>query len=196
MTNTETSWFQRHRRLIGIGIIVVLGVAGFIFIAGLAPWSRLNNEEQELDLYSGRARFTRYFMCCQIKQEIRETPLSEVLGISTPTNEEKWVYVNIFQPGISISPHCIYHGAFFQIDKLGKWWSVGNLDQSAQMKTSRQLLQVWREGGSYFAADHYFNILEEWIIDRNSDQPITAADIPDDLATRSLAEYTKQRKKH
>jgi hypothetical protein len=166
-----------------------------MFAPGLiAPWSRLNNEEQELDLSSGRARFTRYFLYCQISQNVRDTPLSEVLSSASGGHEEEdWVTVNIFQPGVSNSPHCFFHGAFFQIGQMAKYWEIGNFTPEARAKSARQLLKVWRDGGSYLAARPYFDSLMESIVARSSDQPTTVDDISDDLADRILAAYAKER---
>ena len=160
----------------------------------VAPWSRLNNEEQELDLLSGRARFSRYFLYCQVRRDVHETPLSEALGAGgEPAGGERWVKVNVFQPGVSNSPHFYYHGAFFQIGQLGKYWQTGRFDRGARAKTARQLLRVWRDGGSYHAAEPYFEHLLEWIVSRDGDQPTTSQDIPDDLADRSLAAFAEER---
>lgn len=197
MASHQKSRLRRRRRLvIGIGVAAVLAAAAVItFMPGLvAPWSRLNNEEEELDLFSGRARFTRYFLYCRIRQDVRGTPLSEALAAGGgPGSGERWVKVNVFQPGVSNSPHFIYHGAFFQIGELARYWETGNFDRKARAKTARQLLRVWRDGGSYHAARPYFEHLVEWIAVRDSDQPATGNDIPNDLADRSLAAYARGR---
>jgi hypothetical protein len=190
MEEGRITWLRIHRRLALIACAVLAGAAVVvIFAPGLiAPWSRLNNEEQELDLLSGRARFTRYFFYCQISQEVRETPLSEALDSSDKNDgKEQWVKVNVFQPGVSNSPHFIYHGAFVQTGQLAKYWETGNFTPSARAKSARQLLKVWRDGGSYHAANPYFENLVELIVERNSDEPITVDEIPDDLGGRSLS---------
>lgn len=190
MAGERTTWLSRHRHLlVVIACALFAGAAAVvIFAPGLiAPWSRLNNEEQELDLLSGRARFTRYFFYCKISQEVRETPLSEVLDSSHNNNgTERWVKVNVFQPGGSHSPHFIYHGAFAQTRQLANYWEIDNFTPSARAKSARQLLKVWRDGGSYHAADSYFENLVELIIARNSDEPIRADGIPDDLGDTRL----------
>ena len=181
--------------LICAAVVVALVVAVAAFIPGyVAPWSRLNNDEQELDLFSGRARFSRHFLYCRVGRELRETPLSEALAAGGgPERGEKWVKVNVFQTGASNSPHFYYHGAYFQIGQLAKFWEAGNLDPTARAKTARQLLRVWREGGSYWAADAYFDHLLECILARDPDQTTTADDIPNDLADKSLAAYAQER---
>ena len=60
-------------------------------------------------------------------------------------------------------------------------------DQQARAKTARQLLQVWRDGGNYFAARPYFDLLYEEVVSRVAGRPITPEDLPDDLAERALA---------
>ena len=194
MMRDNTSWFGGRRRIVVLLAIILLGACIYCVIALLVnPWSRLYNEEQELDLNSGRARFTRHVFYCQVRQEITETPLSRAISTSGKQGgNEKWVKVNVFGLGTSNSPHFYYHGAFFQIGELATYWERGNFDQKAREKTAQQLLQVWRDGGSYRAARPYFEHLVEWIISRDSDQPTTADDIPDDWADRSLAEYAEK----
>ncbi|NLF30040.1 MAG: hypothetical protein GX591_04035 [Planctomycetes bacterium] len=168
-----------------------IGAAAIVvFAPGLiAPWSRLNNEEQELDLSSGRARFTRYVLYCQVSQEVRNTAISKALGSSRGSEgDEGWVMVNIFQPGVSHSPHFLYHGAFSQITGLEIHWDMADFTQDARAETARQLLKVWRDGGSDSAADRYLDNLAGTVV-WDSGQPTTADAIPDDLAQKSLTEY-------
>ena len=193
MTIAENSWFGRHRRFVVIlAITVILVAAGIIcFMPGLvAPWSRLNNEEQEIDLYSGRARVRRYFLYYQVRQDLRETPLSQAIASDGPSGtSEQWVKVNIFQPGVRHSPHFIYHGAFAQANQLAILWVLYKCDPKARAKTSRQLLLVWRESGSYLAGDDYLRHLREALPDEEDGGQVISADkIPDDIAEQTLAE--------
>jgi len=185
----DASWFRRHRRfLIVSALVVFVGVAAVIVFAPsyVARWSRLNNEEQELDLNSGQSRFSRYFLYCLISQEIRPTAVSEALaGDAREPGERKWVMVNIFQPGLRVSPHFTYHAAFAEIRALAMLWEVFEYGPGARTKTARQLLRALRQGGR---ASRYVSYLLEWTESRSWPPPPTADDIPDDLVARSLGD--------
>ncbi|MBI5723004.1 MAG: hypothetical protein HZA50_03520 [Planctomycetes bacterium] len=193
MANGGTSWFRRHRRpFIVFALILLCAVIYCVIVSFINPWSRLYNEEQELDLYSGKARFTHHVLYFQTRQDVSETVLSHATsqGGDQPTNE-KWVKVNVFGFGFRQSPHFIYHGAFGQIAELEKYWDLGNFDVASRAKTARQLLMVWREGGCYSAAREYFELLMKGIRSRPDGQPTTVGDVSDDLADRAITAYNK-----
>ncbi len=149
-----------------------------------------------MDLFSGRTRLTRYFLYCQVGREICETPLSEALAEGQDQERgEEWVKVNVSQPGNPDSPYIVYHEVQREMLILAVLWKLGNLDQEARAKTARQQLRVWREGGFDSAVRPYCDHLAELIDARDSDQPITADDIPDDLADRSPAAFAEEQSK-
>lgn len=197
MANYDQSWLQRHRRLFILLGLLLLGAVIFCIIESYRnPWSRLYNEKQELDLYSGRARITWHRLYVQTGQEIRETALSQSLGASGERpSDEKWVTVNIFGFGVNISPNFAYHGAFAEINGLTQYWEVYNFDEAARAKIARQLLTVYREGGFYFGANELFAWLEQWSASRPMGQPTTAKDVPDDLVERCLSTRYEASKK-
>ena len=197
MASYDQSWLQRRRRLFSLlGLLLLGAVICCVIESYRDPWSRLYNEKQELDLYSGRARITWHRLYLQTGQEIRETPLSESLGSGGEhASDEKWVTVNVFGFGGGISPHFAYHGALADIDTLAKYWEMYNFDEAARAKTARQLLKVFRHGESYFADREFFRWLVEWSTSRPFGQPTTAKDDPDDLLERCLSTREEASKK-
>ncbi len=187
MAHGEASDLRRHRwPAIGLRAFF-LGVVVYFVAVLLNPWSRLYNEEQELDLNSGRARFTRHVLYFQVWQDVRETPLSQAVNASEKVpGDEHWVMVNVFGLGTRKSPYFTYHGALAQVQLLANYWDTGDFDAAARSKTARQLLRVLREGGY---PGGYFKLLDEGLISRPSGQPTTDRDIPDDLDERALTAY-------
>ena len=201
METEAKSWAGRYRRLlIRLTVAVLLvAVVVVVFVPSLvAPWSRLHNEEQEIDLYSGRARVTRYFLYRQVGQDVHETPLSEAIAKNgRPDSGEKWVMVNIFQPGVRHSPHFRYHGAFGEANTLAKLWESYDCDAEARAKSGRQLLRAMREGGSYFVGGDYLHLLRETLGPDPVEGPAVAASrIPDDLVDRVLAKRAAEKQQH
>ncbi len=149
MANCDKSWRQRHRRLLILVGLLLLGAVIFCVIESHRdPWSRLYNEKQELDLYSGRARITWHRLYVQTGQEIRETPVSESLGsISEHASDEKWVTVYVFGFGGGGSPHFIYHGALYDVGTLAKYWERYTLmKQLARRRPGNCSRYIAREG--------------------------------------------------
>ncbi|MFW6066076.1 MAG: hypothetical protein ACOC9S_04585 [Planctomycetota bacterium] len=195
MSTDYPSWWEIHRRrIIKWGIVLFVLVA---FVLGfmpwlIAPWSRINNEEHEIDLYTGQARFTRHILYLQVGREVKETPLSEAIGADeNPPQQRQWVKVNIFQPFMRRSPYFTHHGAFGMARYLEDLWVRGDFTPEARAKSARQLLRLWREGGA--SADrpytqYIWDLAEEAERRRKS---VRADVIPDELVDRILAELNE-----
>lgn len=197
MKTENASWAGRHRKLV-ISLplaVLVLAAIVILFMPGLvAPWSRLNNEEQEMGLCSGRARFTRYFLYVQVTQNVVETVLSEVLAKDESENcKEQWVKVNISQAGTRNSPHFTYHGAFARANALANLWRFYEFDAGARQRSAHQLLRAMREGGSYYVGGEYLRLLEEVLGPEPKEGQSTSIDkIPEDLVERTLAKHAEE----
>lgn len=189
MNGKESSWLGGHRRLV-VSVVCLLVLAGGLavtFAPGVVapPWSRLNNIEQGIDLYSGRIRVTRHFLYLQVSREVCETPLSKALaGTDYRQKGGKWVKANVSQPGASNSLHIPYPGAFAHTGFLTRLWQTGNFDEGARAKTAAQLLRVWRERRGRGAAEEYCDALLECVVSRDPHRPTSADEIPDDLPAR------------
>jgi hypothetical protein len=187
---------MKAKRIVPISAALVLAGAAVVvvFLPGLvAPWSRLNNEEHELDLCCGRVRVTRHFLWVQVGQEMLETPLSQALAGESAGGGPQWVRVNTFQPWVRTSPNYLYHGAVWYANATRIHWDMYKCDPAARAKISRQLLRVLREAGSDSAGSDYLRLLDESLHPREGSGRATAAgDIPDDLVDRALALRAQQ----
>ncbi|MGC9453636.1 MAG: hypothetical protein ACP5HU_02120 [Phycisphaerae bacterium] len=197
MSTDYPSWWEIHRRRIikWAVVLFLLLVLVLAFMPGLiAPWSRINNEEHEIDLFSGQARVTRYILYLQVSQKVRETPLSEAIGADeNPPEKRQWVKVSIFQPFMRRSPHFTYRGAFAQARRMESSWETGEFTPEARAKSARQLLRLWREGGSCRAADPHLQHLRDLAEQaERRRKPVRADDIPDDLVDKILAEMKER----
>lgn len=191
MDDEAGSWLGRHRKLIIFVAIVV--VAAIVFMPGLLG-SRLNNEEQEIDLWSGRARFTRHFLFCQVRREVRPTALSETIALDgRAVTKEQWVRVVVKEMGLGKNCHFRYHGAFAEANGLARLWEFYEFDTEARAKSAKQLLRAMREGGSYFVGSDYMRLLQETLgHDPVEGRTIAASEIPDDLVDRTLAKRAEE----
>lgn len=132
------------------GVVAVLLVAKVYSI--FFPWSPLLYWREEIGLDTARMRSTTYL--CRVCIYSREEPtlLSEVLQTPRTSVETRWGAVNTFSPGVGISPHHDFHGAFAQISNLEASW--GNLRCSPEAKrlTAQALLDLWRSSNEGYQA--------------------------------------------
>ena len=102
-----------------LGIVCLLVVVLLIGSSPLFPWTPFNCWHEDVDINTGKIRYSRYLLFYCVKTEIRDSPLSLALlpqernGV-TPD----WRRVNTFSPGRRVSPHHMFHGAFYQIREL------------------------------------------------------------------------------
>ncbi len=188
------SWLRRHRKFV-IFAAVVAAVA-VVFMPQVFG-SRINNEECEMDLWSGRERITRHFLFCQVRQELKQTPFSDAIARTGPAaTEERWVTTFVTEMGIGKLASSIWMWAPVRARDLERLWTMAKFDPEAQGKSARQLLWAMREGGSSYPSRDYMDLLRETLGPGTLESRTTAANqIPDDLADRALARRAERARK-
>lgn len=141
-------------------LVALIGVPIALCLVGVIPWTPVNCEYQDVDISSGRLRFTRCFFWIPVRQQVEDSALTkflapEDLGRAPP----EWRRVNTFSPGVRHSPHHRYHGAVSQIESLSGLWDLSQFTPGARRASARRMLELWRRGGSYFAASEYLDAL-------------------------------------
>lgn len=145
---------------------VVLGLAGAsalvvavplaLSLLGLLPWSPINCWQYEVDLHSGRIRYTRYLAFIPVSQRIDESALSRAL---LPDEEQgsqpDWRLVMTLSPGVSNSPHYSFHSAMDQIGKLETLWHSAGASAADRRSSAMRVLELWQEGQCDDAAAPY-----------------------------------------
>ena len=137
---------------------IALAVATLAVVAALATmtplfdfwfrWSPINCRYEEVDIATGRLRFTRYCLYRKVSEEIRPSALSaclpeEVIASATP----QWHRVNTFSPGLNHSPHHAFHGAIFQIQELERIWNdreFYGFPDELRRQSAQHVLALWR----------------------------------------------------
>ncbi len=146
--------FKKRRFWLVILIFAVL--IGFIVTYPLIfAWSPLCCRCQEVDIKSGRIRYTRYLFYCKISEKIEDTILTEELGEFAEDVQPDWHRVNTFSPGVRHSPHYVYHGAIGQINKIAMTWQLFPFSDEAKRQVARTILSKWQADGNYFGVDDY-----------------------------------------
>jgi hypothetical protein len=154
------------RHLVIWTTIAIAVLAALLFVVPLFfPWSPINCRYQDVDIMTGRLRFTQYLLFCKVSERIEDSPLSKALPPDmVATAKPDWQRVNTFSPGVHHSPHYIFHGAIGQIRMLGGIWEISKqygLTDDLKQKTALHVLALWQHSGSYPLADDYINGLHD-----------------------------------
>ncbi len=155
----------------------VLLMAVVTFTSGsysiLSPWSEINCEHQDIDLDTGRARFTRMLLWLPVRKEIRPTPISQALEITDLASPRgDWRRVNTFTPGSGISPHYHFHGALSDVHRLQAVWTIYQFSSDAQKESAATVLRLWKKSDRVSGASDYLTALENL-----RQEPVSSSDL-------------------
>lgn len=158
---------QKRKRMLLVPIIttvcVLVALPVLLSLVGMLPWSRLNCWNYDIDIYSGRIRYTRFIAYISVNQRIYDSALSRELP--PPDKQADWYPVNTFSPRVRHSPHYAYHAALFQIERLDALWDCGEFTPSARRAICRHILALWQTENCE-AATQYLDTLVEIAEDR------------------------------
>ncbi len=122
----------------------LLGLSVF----GLFPWSGVNCWQDDIDITSGRIRYTRYLLWMPVQRSVKDSALTTAVAApATATSRPAWQPVVTLSPGFHNSPHYRYHGAINQIRDLEICWEFGWMTLAARAETARQVLRLWQQTG-------------------------------------------------
>jgi hypothetical protein len=143
---------------------VILSVAIFV-VPMFVPWNPINCRHEDVDITSGRMRYTRYLLFCKVSERIEDSPLTKVLALErSATRPPDWRRVNTFSPGVHHSPHYAFHSASFQILNLAGIWEMAGGDwftEEMRRKTALDILALWQHSGSDSMASDYIRCLSD-----------------------------------
>ena len=117
-------------------------------LCGLFPWSGVNCSTADIDLQSGRIRYTRYIFWHPIRSRIWDSALTKALRPSDlPDGPPDWHPTTTWSPGVRHSPHYHYHASLTQVRDLEMFWRFTGADQEARRVDALQVLKLWRKIG-------------------------------------------------
>jgi hypothetical protein len=137
-------------------LVLVLLAAPFVAPA----WSPINCQHQDIDLDTGRARYTQMLYWIPVSVEFKHTPISEgleIVDLDSPDGD--WHRVNTFSPGVRHSPHYIYHSALSQAHTLGMMWQDQEYSQEARKEAATTVCELWKQTGRDSGANDYIDSL-------------------------------------
>lgn len=133
-------------------IISAAILAGLLFAAVgvyyFSGWSRINCWTQEIDINSGRTRYTRYWFWKVTKQEISPTWMSQLLNKTDENIAPNWHLVAAWSPGTRHSPHFAFHGAIADLDTAEKIFQLYNIPRERQIALAKAVRDSWNRTGN------------------------------------------------
>lgn len=177
------SHLKGRRRVLRWAWRVLLGVPALLFIASLVgafPWSPINCTNHEVDIQSGRTRFTRYLFWIPIYQSVDDSALTRALRPEdVAANTPRWRCAVTLSPGLGHSPHYVYHSAINQIRVLEVLWSAGAFTPAARRASAKRVIQLWRDSESDEGAERYLLAIDNLLFAAGTARTTTdEADLP------------------
>lgn len=149
---------MKARKIIKWVIGVLLMV---IAIPAVAPfvgfqWSPINCRYQDIDLDTGRARYTTMIYWIPVSRDIKHTAISsELAEADLNVRDGSWRRVNTFSPGTGHSPHHLFHSALHQVKQLEMIWDLEDHDGQTRKTSAKEVLRLWQESNRDSGADDY-----------------------------------------
>jgi hypothetical protein len=171
------------RRFLLRALLVLVAVPPILLalsLFGLFPWSGVNCWQNDIDITSGRIRYTRYLLWIPVQRSVSDSALTNVVAPAMNTDSRAdWQPVVTLSPGLHHSPHYRFHGAIHQIQELEFSWVFGKMTPAARKESARQVLRLWQQDLSYMRATNYIQAVWERAQDaEKKGKVIDAGDLP------------------
>ena len=175
-------------------MVLIFVAKVFVWDTHLLGWSPINCWHYEVDINSGRIRYTRFLIFQKVRGQISDSELTRVLRPGDLNDRQpEWHRVLTLSPGVGNSPHYRYHPAIAQINELALFWRLWNLKPEARHATATNLLRAWHQSEDDFGAARYLAELRE-ITDRveSEHRMVEKSDLPPLPASRPYHERTQR----
>jgi hypothetical protein len=169
--------------LIFIFIFFALFLIIPVFTNPLSKWSKIYCKYEDVDINTGRIRYTRYLFYRKTSEEIEDSIITKTVGQFSTSVSPDWKRVNTFCPG-SVSPHYRYHGAITEIHMVDLILQSHDFSDEAKIYIAQTVLKQWKAKGGYSGIDRYLNELWNIAQKAKSDPNVTIS--VDDLSTVSV----------
>ena len=143
-----------------IGLIFILPFIVQIF----EPWSEINCWHHDINIKTGKTRYSRYFWFIKFEENITDTWLSKSLHGETVdvATIDEWHHVYTFSPDVSNSPHYYFHGALCQVDDFEFAAEEYNFTPERKKVVAKNILTAWQQSGDdKTVLDYYVKVIGE-----------------------------------
>ena len=152
---------KKGRVSIVIGILAAGAFLPPLVVPIFVPWSGINCRHQDINIKTGRARYTRSLWFIKVSERTEDTRLSLALQGETVdvADIKAWHRVNTFSPGVRHSPHYIFHSALSQAHQMEMIESMIKLTPERKRDIAWAILTTWQQSGRDSSADEYIQSL-------------------------------------
>jgi hypothetical protein len=174
---------KQGRCIIACAVVILIAIPSLLFSAtlvGLLPWSPINCWSRDVDITSGRLRYTRHIFWIPVRQTIEDSSLTKALNLDDLRDKNtEWHHAITHSPGMSNSPHYFFHSAIHQISELELEWRIVEFTPEARRASAKRVLQLWQQTGKDAAVEEYLQALGEIVMSADGKtNRITEADLP------------------
>jgi len=147
-------------RTISVVVLAALLLAsvGIYYCSG---WSRINCWTREIDINSGRTRYTRYWFWMVTRDEISTTWMSELLNGPVENASPNWHLVVTLSPGARHSPHYAFHGAIADLNTAQMVFERYDVPRERRLALAEAIRDSWKQTSSDFEAGRLITELFE-----------------------------------
>jgi hypothetical protein len=159
-----------------IAIFVICFILALWILPYAFPWNEWDSKIQELDINTGRLKYSRYLCLLKISERIEETDISRILPKELLERAiPEWHRANRDAPWITAD--YVFGEAPSQINELSIWWEVEQVPETVRRKTAIHLLALWKYGGAsaYLRSLHFGN---DFVKKQNTLATIEALEMP------------------
>ena len=151
----------RQRRLLTHAVVAVpCLLIGAVFL-GLLPWRSVNCSHHDVDIHSGRLRFTQYLFWVPVQERIEDSSLTRALRPDDLAGTgPSWRRAMTLSPGHH-SPHYVFHSAIHQIQELERLWRLADFSPEARRASAKRVLQLWQQHGEDSEAGEYLSAVSK-----------------------------------
>jgi hypothetical protein len=141
-----------------IALPLLLGVLVFFYTSFINPWSRINCWTNEVDIYTGQKRYTRYIAFFPTKREITNTWVSE--SLKEEQKERQWRTTSTLTPTTKHSPNYSFHSALADLNSFSFIIDHDLIEKDALPLVAQNVLKLWKEHDSDYEAGQFLMSIE------------------------------------
>jgi hypothetical protein len=166
-----------QKRIWIIALAILVSAPVWLSCLGCFPWSPINCWHYDVDIHTGRERYTRVFLFTKVAQRVEESAVSAALKLEDVRGvQPDWQRVATGSPRAYGSPHYSFQAAHSQILELESYWRMGEFTSSARRASAKRMLQLWQRGQGASAAGPYLLALLRIVTDM--EHKVDEGDLP------------------